>query len=148
MTSTKLDSTGRLPCALRRISGAALILAWLGVGILPGCAPYRGARLYISGSEALERGDTARAIRDLEAAAELAPEGSEIYNHLGLAYADVGREADAQRAFERALELDCTNTAARANREAARGAGHRAPADAEATPSSEPDGGPAVRTNE
>ncbi len=36
-------------------------------------------------------------------------------NHLGIAYREAGRPDDAQRAFEQAVELDCTNDAARHN---------------------------------
>jgi Flp pilus assembly protein TadD len=77
----------------------------------------RGARLYASGSDALERGDSSRAIVDLEAAARLVPQGSEIQNHLGLAYWADGRSDRARLAFERALALDCDNGPARRNLE-------------------------------
>jgi Flp pilus assembly protein TadD len=87
------------------IAASTLVLA-------PGCATWRGARLYETGSAALERGDSARAIADLERAAELVPHASEVQNHLGLAYAAAGRPDDARRAFERAVELDCANQAA------------------------------------
>jgi cytochrome c-type biogenesis protein CcmH/NrfG len=40
------------------------------------------------------------------------PERSEVFNHLGLAYAAAGRRDDALLAFERAVELDCDNPAA------------------------------------
>jgi Flp pilus assembly protein TadD len=83
------------------------------------CAAYQGGRLYSSGTEALDRGDTARAIADLERAAELVPHASEIQNHLGLAYAADGRDREALLAFRRAVELDCGNQAARSNLRAA-----------------------------
>ena len=95
---------------MRRILALAVALA-LGSG----CASYRGARLYVSGSEALEAGDTARALADLERAAALAPQRSEVQNHLGIAYLRAGRQADARAAFERAVTLDCSNPAAAAN---------------------------------
>jgi Flp pilus assembly protein TadD len=82
-----------------------------------GCAGYRGARLYQSGSVALDRGDTARAIGDLERAARLVPHASEVHNHLGLAYAQAGRDREALGAFERAVALDCDNAAAAHNLE-------------------------------
>ena len=72
-----------------------------------------------SGTEALDRGDTARAIADLERAAELVPRASEIQNHLGLAYAADGHHREALFAFRRAVALDCGNLAARRNLEAA-----------------------------
>jgi len=102
---------------------AALVALALGGG----CASYQGARLYRSGSLALERGHTARAIADLERAATLVPQASEVRNHLGLAYAAAGRDAEALRAFRRAVELDCDNAAAQQNLAAAeqRSAGMR-----------------------
>ncbi|MDX1648387.1 MAG: tetratricopeptide repeat protein [Myxococcota bacterium] len=101
-----------LPRALLVLGLAALVLA-------AGCSSLRGGRLYVSGSEALERGETARAIAELEEAAALVPHASEIQNHLGLAYAAAGRDADALRAFRRAVDLDCDNDAAQANLRAA-----------------------------
>jgi Flp pilus assembly protein TadD len=94
---------------------SAVALA-LGFALI-GCASFQAARLYRSGSNALERGETTRAIADLERAAELLPHASEVQNHLGLAYEAAGRPEDAQRAFERAVELDCDNEAARHNLE-------------------------------
>lgn len=82
---------------------------------LAGCASFEGARLYGSGSAALDRGDSARAIADFERAAELVPQASEVQNHLGIAYLSTGRTDEARTAFERALELDCENGAARHN---------------------------------
>jgi Flp pilus assembly protein TadD len=102
--------------ASRRRSGApvfALLLA------IVGCASFEGARLYESGTAALDRGEPQRAVVDLERAAALVPQASEIQNHLGLAYAAAGRPEDAERAFRRAVELDCQNTAARDNLRAA-----------------------------
>ena len=77
-----------------------------------GCASFRGARLYVSGTKALDRGDAPEAVAQLERAAELLPDASEVQNHLGLAYQAVGREDDAESAFRRAVALDCTNAAA------------------------------------
>ena len=92
---------------------------------LAGCASFEGARLYESGTRALDRGEPERAIADLEQAARLVPQASEVQNHLGLAYAAAGREEAALRAFRRAVELDCDNAAAQQNLHAAerRGAG-------------------------
>jgi Flp pilus assembly protein TadD len=96
---------------------AALLVSGLGLGA---CAPLRAARLYDSGTEALDRGDLARAVEDLERAAALVPRASEVQNHLGLAYAAAGREDEALAAFERAVALDCGNRAARENLAVAR----------------------------
>jgi Flp pilus assembly protein TadD len=106
---------GAMPAPLRAAAVPALVLC-LGIA---GCATFEGARLYQSGTQALDRGDPERAIADLERAAVLVPQASEVQNHLGLAYAEVGRAADAERAFRRALELDCGNEAARENLRAA-----------------------------
>jgi Flp pilus assembly protein TadD len=68
--------------------------------------------LYQSGTSALDRGDSAAAIAELERAAELLPAASEVQNHLGLAYQAAGRDRDAELAFRRAVALDCGNAAA------------------------------------
>ena len=111
--------------AMRRLPVALVLVALASWG----CASLEGWRLYTSGTEALDRGDTARAIADLERAAELVPEGSEIQNHLGLAYAADGRSDEALLAFRRAVALDCGNKAAQRNLRAA---------EAHRTPTSEP----------
>jgi Flp pilus assembly protein TadD len=104
----------------RRLPNRVGLVAWLWLlALLPACATYQGARLYGSGSGALERGDTARAVVDLERAAELVPHASEIHNHLGIAYAAQGQHADALYAFRRAVAIDCDNAAARQNLRAA-----------------------------
>ena len=90
----------RIGCAL-----CAVVLAL-------GCSSLRAARLYQSGTSALDRGDSVQAVVELERAAELAPEASEVQNHLGLAYQAAGRKSDAEFAFRRAVELDCGNAAA------------------------------------
>lgn len=101
---------------------------WL-VGIIAvsslGCASFQGARLYRSGTEALDRGEHSIAITQLERAAELVPTASEVQNHLGLAYQEAGRSGDAQLAFRRAVDLDCTNEAAAENLRAVESSGHR-----------------------
>lgn len=79
------------------------------------CATVDGARLFRSGTSALDRGDSAGAVRELEQAARVLPESSAVHNHLGLAYAADGREVDALREFERAVAIDCTNDAAQTN---------------------------------
>lgn len=101
----------------RRRRLAALLTA--GALIASGCAAFRGARLYDRGTAALERGDAAAAIVDLERAAALVPGASEIQNHLGLAYDRAGRHEEALVAFRRAVALDCDNRAAHWNLQAA-----------------------------
>ena len=95
---------------------AATLLLAMG---LAACASIEAARLYGSGTVALDRGDAVQAVADLEEATRLEPQASEIQNHLGLAYAAAGRHADALRAFEQAVLLDCDNQAALRNLAAA-----------------------------
>ena len=94
---------------------AFLIAALLLALAASACSLVRGARLYRSGSAALDRADTQQAIEELERAAQIVPTASAIQNHLGLAYAAASREGDARIAFQRALELDCDNLAAQQN---------------------------------
>ncbi len=95
--------------ARHRVGLAILLL------VASGCASFEGARLYRSGTDALDHGRPELAIERLERAAQLLPDASEIQNHLGLAYAQAGRREDARTAFRRALALDCDNEAARFN---------------------------------
>ena len=94
-------------------------LAALGLLLLLGCSTLEGYRYFQAGTDSLARGDAAAAVAELERAALLVPERSEVFNHLGLAYAAAGRGADARFAFERAVALDCDNRAAQANLRAA-----------------------------
>lgn len=96
----------------RRVALLLAGLCLLGAG---GCASLEGARLYRSGTRALERGDAARAVADLERAAGRVPQASEIQNHLGLAYVAAGRDGAALLAFRRAVAIDCDNAAAQQN---------------------------------
>ncbi len=98
--------------SIRRFTLAALLLGLL---LALGCATVRGADLYQSGTAALDVGDSSGAISDLEAAARLLPEASEIQNHLGLAYESAGREEEALGAFRMAVALDCDNQPAKHN---------------------------------
>ena len=97
-----------------KIAVAAFALFSLACETLPARA-YRGARHYAAGSDALSLGENARAVAELERAAVLVPDASEVQNHLGLAYWAEGRLGEAQNAFETALDLDCDNRAARQN---------------------------------
>jgi Flp pilus assembly protein TadD len=97
---------------VQRPAAALLVLAAVALG---GCASFQAARLYRSGTQALDRGDPARAVAELEQAATLAPRASSIQNHLGIAYEASGRPDDALRAYQRAVDLDCGNGAAQYN---------------------------------
>ena len=59
--------------------------------------------------------DPEASVDELERAALLLPDASEVQNHLGLAYQAAGRSRDAEDAFRRAVELDCANDAATQN---------------------------------
>jgi Flp pilus assembly protein TadD len=121
---------------MRRPAAVANLVAVIAVAAATaGCASWRAARLYQGGTDALDRGAAAEAVVDLERAASLRPEASEIWNHLGLAYAAAGRSPEARRAFERAVALDCENAAARHNlRVAERAAAHQNLLSAERAP--------------
>jgi Flp pilus assembly protein TadD len=107
-----------MPSTCQRVACVLTLALALSPG-LAGCASLEAARLYRSGTAALDAGEAERAVADLERAGTLAPQASEVQNHLGLAYAAAGRPGDAERAFRRALELDCENAAARENLRAA-----------------------------
>ena len=85
-----------------------------------GCASWKAADLYQSGTQALDQNDPGRAISDLERAALLRPDSSRIQNHLGIAYERFGQNRLALDAFARAVELDCDNVAAAENLSALR----------------------------
>ena len=77
-----------------------------------GCTGFRAARLYQEGTEALNAGNAELAIVRLGEAEQLEPDASEIQNHLGLAFAATGQHEKALSAFQRAVDLDCSNAAA------------------------------------
>ncbi len=97
--------------SLRRI---AVCVALSGVAAL-GCASLQAAQAYRMGPAALERGDTARAVEELERAARLMPETSEVHNQLGVAHVNAGELELALADFQRATALDCDNVEAAAN---------------------------------
>ena len=101
-------------------SGLAMVLLLAGSG----CASVDATRAFHRGTAALDRGESERAVVELERAAELVPESSAVHNHLGIAYEAVDRPVDARRAYERAVALDCENDAAQRN---LRALGARAP---------------------
>lgn len=98
------------------------ILASLLAITLPACASIEAAQHYRSGTVALDRGETATAVAELERAASLEPDAAHVQNHLGIAYEQAGRRADAVQAYERAVALDCENDAAQANLRRTKGA--------------------------
>jgi Flp pilus assembly protein TadD len=104
------------PVAIAGLVLLAALSGWLG------CAGMRAAQLYQSGTQALNAGDGELAVAQLREASRLQPAASEIQNHLGLAYVVAGQQAQALAAFERAVFLDCENSAAIKNLAAARAA--------------------------
>jgi Flp pilus assembly protein TadD len=107
----------RFLAARRHARSAAWTALALAIAALPlaACASFEAARAFQRGTAALERGDAAAAVGELERAAVLEPRASAVHNHLGIAYEAAGRERDALRAYERAVELDCENRAAEHN---------------------------------
>jgi Flp pilus assembly protein TadD len=91
----------------------ALVLA-TALGAM-GCSSWRAANLYQSGTRALDAGALQQAVSELEMAAKLEPQRSEIRNHLGLAYAASGDAIGAEASFAAAVAIDCDNDAARRN---------------------------------
>lgn len=102
---------------MRRLPIPVLLLAAGIAAALPGCAQWKATLLYKKGTEAMEHKQTAKAIADLERAAELWPDSGDIQNHLGIAYLEAGRRRDARDAFARSVALDCSNPAAQHNLE-------------------------------
>jgi Flp pilus assembly protein TadD len=92
-----------------------------------GCATVEAARLYRSGTRALESGDTSRAVADLEGAAARIPHDAEVHNRLGVAYAAEGRREEAIREFRSAVALDCDHAVAARNLRRALGEAEEAP---------------------
>jgi Flp pilus assembly protein TadD len=99
---------------------ARLLLVPIAAACLAGCTGLQAVQLDRQGQAALDRGDPAQAVRDLEHAASLAPAVSGIQNNLGIAYERAGRRDDAERAYERAVALDCRNDKAQSNLQALR----------------------------
>jgi tetratricopeptide (TPR) repeat protein len=105
---------------MRKSVGFSKKVSWvlwivLTLSFVGGCTSWRAAQLYQSGTVELDRGEYELAIADLERASELAPQASQVQNHLGLALAATGREDEAREALRRAVALDCTNDAAAHN---------------------------------
>ncbi len=124
------------PIGLRKASFACAALLLLSSA----CASYRGARLYQDGSRALDRGEVAAAIADLERAVQLVPYASEIQNHLGIAYTEAGRHGAAFAAYRRAVDLDCENAAAQHNLRVAQALGLTGPKESADAPDGAPEG--------
>ena len=96
--------------------------------LFTGCTSIEGGRLYVRGTEALERGEYGIAVDSLSRAAELIThpsQASNVQNHLGLAYLGEGERSLALDAFHRALALDCRNEAAQQNLDAVAGTEER-----------------------
>lgn len=79
------------------------------------------------GTYLLQRGDVPGALRHLTRADELYPDSPSTLLNLGTAYARLGRDADAARAWERVVTIDPRNAKARQNLERLR-AGRLTPA--------------------
>lgn len=97
----------RLPIGLLLLAALALPAS--------GCSHLGGLGHFQAGTAALDEGDVSRAVLELQAAATLLPEVSEVHNHLGLAYAAQGDLGQARGSFQRAVDLDCDNGPAQSN---------------------------------
>jgi arylsulfatase A-like enzyme/Flp pilus assembly protein TadD len=71
--------------------------------------------LALLGSYLMEVSDLPRALALLEGLASDHPDFAEGHNYLGVAYARLGREGDAEREFARVLELDRSSASAENN---------------------------------
>jgi Flp pilus assembly protein TadD len=101
--------------AAARVSIARAVLAAVAASALLGCTAFEASRAFRDGTAALDRGETALAVDTLERAAVLEPRSSAVQNHLGIAYEAADDLAAAERAYERAVALDCENRAAEQN---------------------------------
>jgi len=121
--------TSSIIAKLDLVTEKPLYLAWVGPAIVLGGALAAGAGRRAVGA-ALVIAMTALAIwrarvwsdpiRLWEEATVRAPAKARCWNNLGAAYQAVGRDADAARAFDRALRLDPTDDTTRLNVETAR----------------------------
>lgn len=98
-----------------RSSTARVALLAAVLSALAGCASFEASRAFRDGTAALDRGETALAVDTLERAAALEPRSSAVQNHLGIAYEAADDLVAAERAYERAVALDCENRAAGQN---------------------------------
>jgi lipoprotein NlpI len=105
----------------------SLLVIFLSLSVT-GCTGFRAARLYQEGTASLDSGHPELAVVQLSEASNLQPDASEIQNHLGLAFAATGQHDKALSAFERAVDLDCTNEAATQNLASAEAAADSRPA--------------------
>jgi lipoprotein NlpI len=104
-----------------------LLMIFLSLSVT-GCTGFRAARLYQEGTASLNSGHPELAVAQLSEASNLQPDASEIQNHLGLAFTATGQQEKALSAFQRAVDLDCTNEAATQNLASAEAAAQGRPA--------------------
>lgn len=82
--------------------------------VLPACAP-NGPKTLLEGERLLQAGKPAEALPKLQKATELLPQNAQAWNHLGLAYHQVGKLDSALSAYNQALKLDRNMVAVRYN---------------------------------
>ncbi len=88
----------------------------LSLAVLSGCAVFKADELYKSGTKALEQGDYAQCIEQLEKAKILLPNASSfIRNNLGVCYERVGKKKDAWFEFRQAVINNHQNNVALQN---------------------------------
>jgi membrane associated rhomboid family serine protease len=105
----------------RQLAAGALVCALVAALAASGFArPYVnltgavGHDLAYRGYQALQRDDNGDAIAALEAAVRQPSVEADWWHNLGIAYQRASRDGDAERAFRRALELNPTDSEARA----------------------------------
>lgn len=105
----------------RQLAAGALVFALVAALIAGGWArPYVnftdavGRELAYQGYEALQRGDNRAAIAALEAAVRQPTAEAGWWHNLGIAYQRESRDREAEQAYRRAVQLDPTDSDARA----------------------------------
>jgi Flp pilus assembly protein TadD len=84
---------------------AACRIFLLGALVLSGCTP-KGPRSLLAGKEAIEEGQFAEAVEELQVATTLMKTNAGAWNYLGIAYQHSGMVTNAEEAYSKALSLD------------------------------------------
>lgn len=98
----------------RVASSSVLTLTILSLAVFNGCTP-SGPRAVLDGARLVREGRPDQGAVRLEEGVRQLPGNAQAWNYLGLAYHQLGRHADAARAYQQALTLDRNLSAARFN---------------------------------
>src|SRR6266481_4401037 len=90
---------------IKKQAAKCITLSLAAVTLVTACSP-PGPRAVLEGKRLLERGEYARAIEELRNATQLLPTNALAFSYLGLACQQAGQNAEAERAYLRALALD------------------------------------------